>query len=58
MYNIFRFVTLCFGIDDLECDQGEQRIVSEFSVPLLKIGVRVMLCLLASHQQLLHNPSS
>jgi hypothetical protein len=48
MYNIFRFVILCFGNDDLEWDQVEQRIDSEFSAPLLKIGVRVMLCLLAS----------
>ncbi len=48
MYNIFRFVILCFGIDELEWDEAEQRIESEFSVPLLKIGVRVMLCMLAS----------
>jgi len=48
MYNIFRFVILCCGIDDLEWDQAEQRIESEFWVPLLEIGVRVMLCLLAS----------
>ncbi len=47
MYNIFRFVILCFGNDDLEWDQVEQRIDSEFSAPLLKIGVRVRLCLLA-----------
>jgi len=51
MYNILRFVILCFGIDDLEWDQAEQRIESEFSVPLLKIGVRVMLCLLASYPE-------
>jgi len=48
MYNTFSFVVLCFGNDDLEWDQVEQRIDSEFSAPLLKIGVRVMLCLLAS----------
>jgi hypothetical protein len=47
MYNIFRFVILCFVNDDLEWDQVEQRIDSEFSAPLLKIGVRVRLCLLA-----------
>jgi hypothetical protein len=43
MYNIFRFVILCCGINDLEWDQAEQRIESEFWVPLLEIGVRVML---------------
>jgi hypothetical protein len=48
MYNIFRFVILCFGIDDLEWDHAEQRIESEFWAPLLEIGVRVKLCLLAS----------